>query len=191
MNGDAKSRESLKSFYGYKETFRQETTWLPVPQDLTFVHTNNPFLDEAGTAGDDSLSHQDPSYGQYKQESDLVTQLEQAAFQPYATHGLEALSAVASQDQYNYAPPPAHMSAQDISPVQPDSSTSLDLSQPTLAQTLGYVLNQQSTAQTRQTAVDEAPATVTSNIDPRLNASEPVQQAQAAVQTHSHVRINS
>ena len=36
---------NLKSFYGYKETFRKETIWLDVPRQLTFINTTNPYED--------------------------------------------------------------------------------------------------------------------------------------------------
>ena len=62
MNGDPVSRESLKNFYGYKETFGRDSVWVPVPQELTFITTNNPYDDEDGSINpssvvDDNLIH--------------------------------------------------------------------------------------------------------------------------------------
>ena len=50
MNGDPVSRESLKNFYGYKETFGRESVWVPVPSKLEFITTTNPYEDEDGGA---------------------------------------------------------------------------------------------------------------------------------------------
>ncbi|OQO12774.1 hypothetical protein B0A48_02238 [Cryoendolithus antarcticus] len=119
MNGDPKLSENLKSFYGYKETFRQETTWVAVPTELQFVHTNNPFEDEVGKR-EEGVQGQRAAGTGLEQRTDprrLGEQSSHTTYPSYATHGLEALSAVASRDEYHYAPPPATMAAEGSLPV--------------------------------------------------------------------------
>ncbi|KAF2741281.1 hypothetical protein EJ04DRAFT_1389 [Polyplosphaeria fusca] len=46
MNGDDSSDENtLKGFYAYKNTFDDETVWLDIPKQVTFINTSNPYLD--------------------------------------------------------------------------------------------------------------------------------------------------
>ncbi|KAF2184749.1 hypothetical protein K469DRAFT_727009 [Zopfia rhizophila CBS 207.26] len=46
MNGDDSSDENtLKGFYAYKNTFNDETVWLDIPKQVTFINTSNPYLD--------------------------------------------------------------------------------------------------------------------------------------------------
>ncbi|EME87357.1 uncharacterized protein MYCFIDRAFT_97003, partial [Pseudocercospora fijiensis CIRAD86] len=101
MNGE--DTDSLKSFYGYKETFAKSTTWVGVPKDLTFVHTSNPYEDEdADEFGPGpALAHQ--SFGHAQRDHEYA--LDQAAYPAYATHGLEALSHLAYllRDARNHA----------------------------------------------------------------------------------------
>jgi hypothetical protein len=105
MNGGDKGDGSLKSFYGYKETFDERTTWVAIPKDLTFIHTSNPYEDEDGEViRDAALFNQTSDFNTGRLESDFT--FNQASYPAYATHGLEALSAVASQDQYSYGPTP-------------------------------------------------------------------------------------
>ncbi|WPG97935.1 Hypothetical protein R9X50_00071800 [Acrodontium crateriforme] len=148
MNGQDLGEGSLKSFYGYKETFGNSTVWVDIPQQLTFVHTNNPYEDlrDEGGSSNSATAHamafHDTSDGiDSVLASGLATLAENAnrfeethqgnaeySFPPYlpgqyATHGLEALSAVASQDQYNYAPPPAQMINSESSPSAAQMAT--------------------------------------------------------------------
>lgn len=176
MNGDPVSRESLKNFYGYKETFGRDSVWVPVPQELTFITTNNPYDDEDGSGHpppvmDDSLVHNGMNFDANRDTSDgeLARQLAQAAYPAYATHGLEALSAVASQDQYNYAPPPAPMGAHDAAASMQHPS-SPQQSHETISQSLDSLLNVQAT----QPSLTSPPP----NIDPRLHSVDPTQQQQ-------------
>ena len=182
MNGDPVSRESLKNFYGYKETFGRDSVWVPVPQELTFITTNNPYEDEDGTANpssaiDDNLVHNGMNFdaNQAASDGDFARQLAQAAYPAYATHGLEALSAVASQDQYNYAPPPAPMTSHDVaSSLQHNASP--QQSHEVMVQSLDSLLN----VHGNQPALESPPP----NIDPQLG--EMPQQPQQQHQQHQH-----
>lgn len=191
MNGDPVSRESLKNFYGYKETFGRDSIWVPVPQELTFVTTTNPYDDEDGSANppapiDDSLVHNGMSFDANRDTSDgeMARQLAQAAYPMYATHGLEALSAVASQDQYNYAPPPAPMASHDA-PLPHTGSP--PQTHETISQTLESLLN----VHGNQPAAASPPP----NIDPQLGEVQPQheqhqEQHQHQHQHHEHATIN-
>lgn len=184
MNGDPVSRESLKNFYGYKETFGRNSVWVPVPQELTFITTNNPYDDEdvSGNLGvghvDDGMGHNGMTFdpGRDASDGDFARQLAQAAYPAYATHGLEALSAVASQDQYNYAPPPpAPMGTHDGTPVL-SHNASPQQSHETISQSLESLLNVHAT----QPAITSPPP----NIDPRLQTVDPTQQQPEHHQQH-------
>ncbi|KAF2823445.1 hypothetical protein CC86DRAFT_67681 [Ophiobolus disseminans] len=46
MNGDDSGDEnSLKGFYAYKNTFNEDTIWMDIPKNVTFINTTNPYLD--------------------------------------------------------------------------------------------------------------------------------------------------
>lgn len=46
MNGDDSGDEnSLKGFYAYKNTFDDDTIWMDIPRNVTFINTTNPYLD--------------------------------------------------------------------------------------------------------------------------------------------------
>jgi hypothetical protein len=195
MNGDPASRESLKNFYGYKETFTWKTIWVPVPRELTFITTNNPYEDEDGTAqpaaaGDEGLANNAMGFDPNRDASDgeFARQLAQAAYPQaeysYPTHGLEALSAVASsQDQYNYAPPPAPMGSHDVSSAAHHGS-SPQQSHEALMQSLDSFVHSSQHAITSPTP----------NIDPRLGDGQSQQQHQQQQLQDSkpiHVRTSS
>lgn len=179
MNGD---EESLKSFYGYKETFGKGVTWVDIPRDLRFVHTNNPYDDDEPdadrTVGGDvpGDSHLASSLAALAQHAESVGDTRRGyepdtphgAYGSYPTHGLEALSAVASQDQYNYAPPPATMSHSEQAPSHQSQPTSPQQSNSTPNQhsNLDFILNPSS-----------AMTPAEGNIDPRLHSTTPVNQA--------------
>lgn len=173
MNGDPVARESLRNFYGYKETFGPGSTWVTVPRELTFVHTSNPYEDEDGTvATNDSnaiIRQDDGDYGAEDHGNNVQSDfgLSQASFPAYATHGLEALSAVASQDQYNYAPAPAPMSQHETpSHLGMDGPSPQNINAPP-TQNLDFILNP-SRALSPQ-----------SNIDPRLHPQDPTEETPA------------
>ncbi|KAK5732935.1 hypothetical protein LTR17_010068 [Elasticomyces elasticus] len=114
---------SLKSFYGYRETFAKSTTWVDVPPTLKFVHTNNPYEDEEGaevtrpdsdhvTTGNEHFSAQPPALAERtrtpgdERHGHAWETMRTPSSATYAMHGLEALSAaVASQDLYSYEAP--------------------------------------------------------------------------------------
>lgn len=176
MNGE--DTESLKSFYGYKETFAKSTTWVGVPKDLKFVHTSNPYEDEDG---DDIVSPLDQTtFDDAAQNQDFG--LGPASYPAYATHGLEALSQVATQDQYNYAPqaPMGHQrSASQHSHIQVNTSPQLQQSTP--SQGLDFILNP---------ASNLSPVETGSNIDPRLHSQTPTGPPSQR-QSPTHVRTQS
>lgn len=192
MNGDPVSRESLKNFYGYKETFGRGTIWVPVPHKLTFITTNNPYDDEDGsthpnTAVDDTLVHNGLSFDANQETSDgeFARQLAQAAYPQaeysYPTHGLEALSAVASsQDQYNYAPPPPPMGSHDTSSALPHVS-SPQQSHESLMQSLDSFVHG------NQHTITSPPP----NIDPRLGDLQPQQQHQQQLHDDKPIHVRN
>lgn len=178
LNAPGRGEDNLKSFYGYKETFGQGTVWVDIPRDLKFVHTSNPYeedesqADLAGRAenlGDaaraNSLVALAEDASRYEQRHEY--ELQRSGYSNYATHGLEALSAVASQDQYSYAPPPAPMDHGDQAP--PTASTNVMSPQHSHtapsqhSNNLDLILNHSSAG----TPIDN-------NIDPRLHTETPV-----------------
>nr|POE86990.1 hypothetical protein CFP56_64020 [Quercus suber] len=223
MNGTPDDAGNLKSFYGYKETFKKGTQWVKIPQHLTFVHTKNPYEDgdgferegelPLGGSMDNSRLVTGHAYGAGSLPKDgeadmtsasatydninerLMAGLASAAesavaenastvgdakrpkyseFEPaptsypqYATRGLEALSAVASQGQYNGAeiPPPLHSSTAGA-----PSSRSLPTS--TSPQQGIAASSKQTSAHKSNLSVDVSPAT-DGNIDPRLQCVPP------------------
>lgn len=173
LNGGPPGEDSLKSFYGYKETFGKGTQWVDIPRTLQFVHISNPYEDrEVVDEGDSSFRSQQLSEdGQ--QDHDYP--LNPALYTSYATHGLEALSAVAS-DQYSYAPPqPSMSSAENPSSDQKPTTASPQYSQATPLQNLDYILNP-----------DSALSPQENNIDPQLHAQ--TANLAAALQNATQVR---
>ena len=159
LNGQRLGESSLKSFYGYKETFGTHAVWVDIPQDLTFVHTINPYDDD-----------EEPQYSKCDDDSSFATgdtlrnhahtdmsnyDLAQATYPAYATHGLEALSTIASQDQPVLAPPPASIARRSRSKRPMTTAESPRSAIPT--------------GQSRDRALDLPPA----NIDPRLHQPAP------------------
>jgi hypothetical protein len=190
MNATPAAEGSLKNFYGYKETFAKETTWVQVPRELKFVHTNNPYeddLDGGYADGDTSfMTDMSEAYGDghvrdhYEQE--LERALTQAAYPQYATQGLEALSAVASQDQYSYAhaPPPAPMTQPEHSPQQHFSTAHPQQGHSTASQNLDFILNPTSAGAAMSHSNN-------SNIDPRLHSEHPMPPREDSGQSHPQV----
>ena len=183
MNG-GHDEGSLKSFYGYKDSFGSGTVWVDVPQELTFVHTSNPYEDDndGAYAAEGDTSFMTDASGTFDDrgggnEYDLA----QAVYPAYATHGLEALSAVASQDQYSYATPPAPMSQHEPTSQPQHPTASPQNNQATATQNLDYILNPASTN------------AMSPNIDPRLHSETPVSRSATTGLQHSpdHVRSHS
>lgn len=157
---------------------------MPVPSKLEFVTTTNPYEDDEGGAPSGAPPAQDTtaSYEPSRADRDFAAQLAEAAYPSYATHGLEALSAVASQDQYNYAPPPAPMNPSG-SPQPYQATSSPPHENATVAQHLDYILNQgQNQNQNQDQNHIQSPGAVAAignpNIDPRLGSAEHQQAEQ-------------
>jgi len=180
LNAPGRGEDNLKSFYGYKETFGQGTVWVDIPRDLKFVHTSNPYdeedsqadlADSAENLSDaalaSSLAALAENASRYEQRHEY--ELQQSGYSNYPTHGLEALSAVASQDQYNYAPPPAPMDQSDQAPsfssptAIPAQHSHVTPSQHNNNNNLDFILNPSS-----------ARTPIENNIDPRLHTETPV-----------------
>ncbi|KAJ5263631.1 transcriptional regulator family: Fungal Specific TF [Penicillium angulare] len=90
-------RGNLKGFYSYKNTFDKDSVWLDIPKHVIFVDNSDPYADDIETSLAESsamaLAHsQNQIWGSVSRTSDAET------------HGLEALSAVASNDRYPYSP---------------------------------------------------------------------------------------
>ncbi|GIZ39550.1 hypothetical protein CKM354_000293000 [Cercospora kikuchii] len=170
MNGS--EQDGLKSFYGYKETFAKSTTWVQVPPELTFVHTNNPYEDD--DADDPTSSLQDTR--------DLSSSSAFDAYPAYATHGLEALSAVAT-DQYTYAPHPPAMGGHERTSSHTSQPQQQQQQQQLATSGLGldFILNPASQNVSPVTAEGQ------SNIDPQLNSHSPTTQ----LRSPTHVRTSS
>lgn len=101
-----KNQESLKSFYGYKETFTKAAQWVPVSKDLTWIHTSNPYDDIEEHDREQQRPHEAAeTYPQGHADTNDLSQADYSAF----TEGLAALSAVASEEQYSNAPSSASM----------------------------------------------------------------------------------
>ncbi|KAK5126697.1 hypothetical protein LTR85_009631 [Meristemomyces frigidus] len=199
MNGSVGSDGDggLKSFYGYKETFGEGVVWVDIPRDLKFVHTK-PYDDDYGeedATGGDEVSGQagyalaalaQTATRQEDGRRTLDTQLEHVTFGQYATHGLEALSAVASQDPYNnFQIPPPVTGHVEQAPSNHSASPQHTTVTPSQHSNLDFILNP---------AAAITPAE--SNIDPSLNVVTRVNSGQApppqTPQQHSasHVRTS-
>lgn len=191
LNGEELSEGNLSSFYGYKETFGKGTTWVDVPLDLTFVHTSNPYEDDPeleqyggfgeGDTGDTSFLPGTP--GRHSSSRAGITDYDfsHSSYPAYAaTQGLEALSAVASRDEYSYAPPagPTH---------QQDTARSPQQGQAGPTQNLDYILNPSGGGE----AIPPA------NLDPQLHSQITSRDAAGSssgegdVQQQNHVRTSS
>jgi len=93
------SEGNLPSFYGYRNTFNKNHTWVKIPEQVTFVHTTNPYVDDL---------HVDPTLNAEAQSTLGGPRADwgpDAAYRPstseFAAHSLEHLAAAAS-DQYPY-----------------------------------------------------------------------------------------
>ena len=188
MNG---SEGSLKNFYGYKETFGAEVVWVDIPRDIKFVHTN-PYNDDFG---DDETASGAEFQARAQQPADLAALAQsadqqessrvrlaslhrtssQAQYGPYETHGLEALSAVATQNHYSFQnelPRPAQLSPSEQR-VSIQSTRSPPQSNTTTSQHghLDFILNPSSII---------TPTEI--NIDPTLQLASPLDTGQPQYQ---------
>ncbi|OJD15686.1 hypothetical protein AJ78_04062 [Emergomyces pasteurianus Ep9510] len=148
---DAGDSRALNGFYSYKNTFDENSVWLEIPKQVTFVDNSDPYAEEELNA---SLPCEAPapvsnpqtlawsSNGHYRQ---LVLMDGQA-------HGLETLSAVATRESH---------------PLQPASSIPVHAS-----------LNRNNIANDIRFGQSELPVSLASavtsnNIDPGISVSTP------------------
>lgn len=118
------NQESLKSFYGYKETFAKAAQWVPVSKELKWIHTSNPYDDVDDSEHEQQRAREAATlYSSGEISGNELSQADYSAF----TEGLAALSAVASQDQYNLAPPTNTMDRNSIENPQLSESSSHQL----------------------------------------------------------------
>ncbi|EEH16200.2 hypothetical protein PABG_06287 [Paracoccidioides brasiliensis Pb03] len=101
---------SLRRFYSYKNTFDENSVWLEIPKQITFIDNSEPFVEEydhpiASTS--DPVANPQPltwdANDNYRHQSSLDVQ----------TQGLEALSEAATGGPYHLRPnssPPVHPS---------------------------------------------------------------------------------
>ncbi|KAK3071742.1 hypothetical protein LTR53_008104 [Teratosphaeriaceae sp. CCFEE 6253] len=188
MNASVQGQASLKSFYGYRETFAKSTTWVDIPQNLTFVHTNNPYDDDDGangaryadrqgppgadefTARPAAVADQTTRSSEDENERDQGWQASQApSYSVYATHGLEALSAaVASQDQQHArSPAPVYLGGQLSPQYAPATATPGHQAHATPGgSSLDFILNHATVELTPGLTPGD------SNIDPQLHTGD-------------------
>lgn len=104
MNG---SSDSLKTFYGYKDTFSDDHVWLDIPEQVTFINVTDPYseTDPALPTLDHDSMDQIPNMDALEEFTTAETRAE-TPMAPFSnvTNGLEALSAAASVDSYLYMP---------------------------------------------------------------------------------------
>ena len=189
MNGDS---DELKNFYGYKETFGKHTTWVDIPHELTFLHTNNPYEDdedgpggtglfEAGIA-DVKIEDHEPYYRpQHDEEPTRVRSMSHIR-----AFGAQTLNPVSghSQTAYNGIAPPLSNQNAMSSPRQ--SAGAQQYSHPIHNRNLDYILN----------PLPTSPPPVTLNqTDPHLHARSPSTQTSIAspeaFHNLEHVRTSS
>lgn len=172
LNAIEGGEANLKNFYGYKETFNKDATWVDVPKELKFIYTNNPYEDsedvidagEANRPEGQGATLEAVLPQQHDGANSANEQLVRVGYPEYATQGLEALSVVASQNQYNYASSPPAMTQDEQLTLQralQQASGELEVSHPASNQRLGYISNPASSK-----TVDSEP----SNIDPDLSS---------------------
>ncbi|CEJ62155.1 hypothetical protein PMG11_10663 [Penicillium brasilianum] len=88
-------RGDLKGFYSYKNTFDKDSVWLAVPKHVIFVDNSDPYAEDLEIAESSAIAlaqARNARWGSGSRTSDADS------------HGLEALSAVASHDRFPYSP---------------------------------------------------------------------------------------
>mgnify|MGYP001626694260 CR=1 FL=1 len=160
-----------------------------MPRDLTFVHTSNPYEDEPELeqyAGyEHETSFMNDGNTQYREGRNTGYDPAQSSYPAYAaTQGLEALSAVASRDEYSYAPPAAPMSQHESASPHLATAASHPGQQPPV-QNLDFILNPSG---------GSGEAIPPANLDPQLHSQTPMREDTAAGAQHQnadHVRTSS
>ncbi|KAI9817894.1 MAG: hypothetical protein M1827_001013 [Pycnora praestabilis] len=109
MNGGderASTDGSLKGFYAYKNTFDEESVWLEIPKQVTFVDDFDPYADPSSPELDGPLtSPENVVQTQYQDGQWNMGTHFQHNNEHSSAHGLEALSAAASGDHYPFMSP--------------------------------------------------------------------------------------
>ncbi|EMC94665.1 hypothetical protein BAUCODRAFT_124270 [Baudoinia panamericana UAMH 10762] len=180
LNGVGIGESGLKRFYGYKETFDKDVTWVSVPRDLKFVNTINPYDDDDESPTPETNSFESRDYRQadvplvddnlaerlalLANNASRLSEDRRSAYPAYATQGLEALSNAASQDPCSYVVPTPNMSrdVRDASQQPPPSLSASWYDQ----HALSHARSEPVTTR-HHSATDKAPD---GNIDPRLDS---------------------
>lgn len=164
---------------------------MQVPRDLTFIHTSNPYeddpeLEQYGGYGDEDTSFMTKAGRRQSNLQDPTADFDFGQSSSYpayaATQGLEALSAVASRDEYSYAPPM-------VSPNRRETTGGSLQQQAQPIQNLDFILNP-------SVADEHIPPT---NLDPQLHPRTPVRETAGPItadgdalqQSPNHVRTSS
>ncbi|KAF7714198.1 Fungal Zn(2)-Cys(6) binuclear cluster domain-containing protein [Penicillium ucsense] len=107
-------RGELKGFYSYKNTFNKDSVWLDIPKHVIFVDNSDPYAEDLEIAESSAIAlaqARNQRWGSTSKSSDTDS------------HGLEALSAVASHDRFAYSPM-AQSTPETISYPSPNRSRS-------------------------------------------------------------------
>ncbi|PGH09327.1 hypothetical protein GX51_00769 [Blastomyces parvus] len=104
-SGDS-DRTALGGFYSYKNTFGEDSVWLEIPKQVTFVDNSDPYAEEIGTllTSETATSVPSPQLLDWSTNGDY-RHLEVMDSQ---AHGLEALSAAATREAYPFHETPSN-----------------------------------------------------------------------------------
>ncbi|KAJ5099325.1 transcriptional regulator family: Fungal Specific TF [Penicillium argentinense] len=114
-------RGDLKGFFSYKDSFDKDSVWLDIPKHVIFVDNSDPYATdlESSLAESSALAlaqSRNQRWGSGSRASDADS------------HGLDALSAVASHDRLPYSP---HSISDSMSYPSPNRSRSSVMPPPT------------------------------------------------------------
>ncbi|CAI7578799.1 unnamed protein product [Penicillium pancosmium] len=124
MNTNAAAQEGrgdLKGFFSYKDSFDKDSVWLDIPKHVIFVDNSDPYATDLETSLAESSAlalaqSRNQRWGSGSRASDAES------------HGLEALSAVASHERFPYSP---HSVPDSMSYPSPNRSRSSAMPPPT------------------------------------------------------------
>ncbi|PGH17877.1 hypothetical protein AJ79_00776 [Helicocarpus griseus UAMH5409] len=91
-------RGALRRFYSYKDTFDEDSVWLDIPKQVTFVDNSDPYAEEL----DNSMasSPAPPVSNPQTLAWNTNDEFHHSSSMDGQTHGLEALSAAATRETY-------------------------------------------------------------------------------------------
>ncbi|KAK2871887.1 hypothetical protein FQN49_002724 [Arthroderma sp. PD_2] len=96
-------RGNLKGFYSYKNTFGADSVWLEIPKQVVFVDNSDPYADDLEVPFDADTPLDTHGTSTWNQDGE-----HQASSIDAQTHGLDALSAAATAENYPiHQPPPS------------------------------------------------------------------------------------